>query len=788
MILLNKTIIIKPDIAEKFRDFMKNGRILLIAAPCGFGKTTITKELLKNCRERVREVNAEDADFSELANDTSYDILVIDDLQMIQNAEDYQTLCNIIRNHAQKRFILLTRGMIPGALIPFRISGLLTEIEEGELFFDKETVLNFLKEYGVQLSDLQINSVMNLVWGYPIAVEMFANHMARGAEYNEKLAQDIRFELYTYYDEMVFNRFDLQVRRFLLELAPFESFDIELAKMVSGDSEAGKIISSIQKNTRMMKVDGAEHFYFWQIFREFLMWEQNRAYTSKQQRALYSRAGLYYELHRNYAKALEFYSKSEEQAKVSELIIKAMQLHPGMGHYEELSEYFVSLPNEMIKESPALMQGKSMLCALHADYEGSEKWYDSLKNFAQVRKYSDAAAKEARSRLTWLDIALPQRGVSGMVNTIIKAFKMMLNKEIKLPPFSVTSTLPSIMNGGKDFSEWSKKDDLLYKTIKAPVVGVLGKDGVGLPDCAIAESKFEKGEDISGRMFSLVSKLSEVQNDGTPDIEFALAGLLVRSQVDAGRIDDARRSLETLKERFQKNERDRFIPNIEAMLCRIALRCDDMNYADEWYRNKAPRDSLKFMVMKRYQYFTEAMAELAFGDNDGALLTLSPLRPYCEKCSRYIDKIHLNILAAIAKYRKNDEAWKADLKEAIRGGEEYGFVRTISVYGSAVLPLLGEFSSEETSDFIKKATKYARTQAIYYPDFLKPKNSSLEKLTETELQVLRLICADKSNSEIGDILDIRLATVKSHVSHILQKLGVSRRSEAKTTAQKLHII
>ena len=56
------------------------------------------------------------------------------------------------------------------------------------------------------------------------------------------------------------------------------------------------------------------------------------------------------------------------------------------------------------------------------------------------------------------------------------------------------------------------------------------------------------------------------------------------------------------------------------------------------------------------------------------------------------------------------------------------------------------------------------------------------------MQFLRLVCADKSNSEIGEILDIRLATVKSHVSHILQKLGATRRSEAKTIAERLHII
>lgn len=786
--MLKKTVMIKQDIAEKFDLFMKNGRVLLIAAPCGFGKTTVVKELLRNCRERVREINADGADFSKLEDDNSYDVLVIDDLQTVQSAEDYQILCNLIRNFPQKRFVLMTRGMIPGALIPFRISGLLTEIEEEELFFDKETALKFFEKYGLKLSETEISSVMSLVWGYPIAMEMFAKRMVRGAEYNKKLAQDIRFELYTYYDEMVYNRFDLPVRRFLLELAPFESFDIELAKMVSGDSEAGKIISAIQKNTRMMKMDGADNFYFWQIFREFLMWEQNRVYTPEQQRALYSRAGLYYELHANYAKALEFYSKSEERSKVSELIIKTMQLHPGMGHYEELNDYFLSLSDELIKESPALMQGKSMLCALHADYDGSEKWYKSLKAFAQMRKFSDAAAKEARGRLTWLDIALPQRGVSGLTDTVVNAFKLVLNKEIKLPPFSVTSTLPSIMNGGKDFSEWSKKDDFLYKTMKAPVVGILGKDGVGLPDCAIAESKFEKGEDISGRMFTLVSKLSEVQNGGTPDIEFALAGLLVRSQIDVGRAEDAWHTLETLKERFQKNGLERFMPNIDAMLCRIALRCGDMNYADEWYRNKAPRDSLNLKTMKRYQYFTEAMTEIAFGDDQGAMLTVSPLEPYCEKCSRHIDMIHLKVLTAIAKYRRKDISWKADMNEAVSISAEYGFVRTVGEYGAVVLPLLGECGSKVSSEFLQKLIKTARNQAVYYPDFLRPKNSYFEQLTEAEMQVLRLLCSDKSNSEIGEILDIRLATVKSHVSHILQKLGVSRRSEAKTTAEKLHII
>lgn len=54
--------------------------------------------------------------------------------------------------------------------------------------------------------------------------------------------------------------------------------------------------------------------------------------------------------------------------------------------------------------------------------------------------------------------------------------------------------------------------------------------------------------------------------------------------------------------------------------------------------------------------------------------------------------------------------------------------------------------------------------------------------------MLRLLCGNRSNQEIADILGVKVATVKTHVIHILQKLGVKRRGEAKEAAQKLHII
>jgi DNA-binding NarL/FixJ family response regulator len=53
-----------------------------------------------------------------------------------------------------------------------------------------------------------------------------------------------------------------------------------------------------------------------------------------------------------------------------------------------------------------------------------------------------------------------------------------------------------------------------------------------------------------------------------------------------------------------------------------------------------------------------------------------------------------------------------------------------------------------------------------------------ERLTERETEVLRLLARGQSNKEIAQSLSIGETTVKSHVSNILSKLGVSSRTHA----------
>ena len=57
-----------------------------------------------------------------------------------------------------------------------------------------------------------------------------------------------------------------------------------------------------------------------------------------------------------------------------------------------------------------------------------------------------------------------------------------------------------------------------------------------------------------------------------------------------------------------------------------------------------------------------------------------------------------------------------------------------------------------------------------------------DSLTAREQQVLKLMADGLTNADIAERLVIGVATVKTHVSSVMSKLGVSTRTEATATA------
>jgi len=66
--------------------------------------------------------------------------------------------------------------------------------------------------------------------------------------------------------------------------------------------------------------------------------------------------------------------------------------------------------------------------------------------------------------------------------------------------------------------------------------------------------------------------------------------------------------------------------------------------------------------------------------------------------------------------------------------------------------------------------------------------SRLRPLSEREVEVLGLVGAGRSNPEIADALFISLATVKTHVRHILAKLDLRDRAQAIVLAHECGLV
>lgn len=78
-------------------------------------------------------------------------------------------------------------------------------------------------------------------------------------------------------------------------------------------------------------------------------------------------------------------------------------------------------------------------------------------------------------------------------------------------------------------------------------------------------------------------------------------------------------------------------------------------------------------------------------------------------------------------------------------------------------------------DLLRAALAKAMSEAPVGPE---PDSLPVEPLTEREVEVLRLIVAGLDNDAIADVLCVSVFTVKTHVRHILGKLGVSDRTQA----------
>jgi LuxR family transcriptional regulator, maltose regulon positive regulatory protein len=180
-----------------------------------------------------------------------------------------------------------------------------------------------------------------------------------------------------------------------------------------------------------------------------------------------------------------------------------------------------------------------------------------------------------------------------------------------------------------------------------------------------------------------------------------------------------------------------------------------------------------------------AVAHAAHGDSETALA-------HAEEALAITKAVETMIFGAateliVSAQSGNSNGLRAHLEAFIYTAEDADFLDAVVVTYRACPSLLDLYGEQTPPPVLRKLLAQARDGQIakQFAIDIGLQDSWVTDLTKREMEVLALLSEGLTNAEIGRRLFITQSTVKVHVRHILEKLGVRTRLQAVLAAQDL---
>lgn len=773
-----------PAVLLKFKKADKSRCPLYMSAPIGFGKTAslIAYYRPKGALFLSGLSGALDAmpDFHEIHQK----YIIIDDITWIRDEASQNYIIHLV-DQKDKQIIMAGRARLPEWLKISFIKHEFVIVDEYTLSLTLREVKKFLEAYRVELPEEIVQCITKDTKGHALSLSMISYQMRNRKDYDDAVREAARIDVFHYYNSALLPHFSLEMREMLAALSYFPCFNNELAQMVTCSSHVEMILNEARTIGDFIIRHEDGHYEMRRMLSQYFQWLLSLEHDEKREQDILSKAGNYFEIHDQVNKALYYYHRAKQPHEVSRLLIKNAKMHPGTGHYYETKDYYFQLTDEEIMMSPILMSGMSMLYSLLMKIRESEHWYKVLCDYEDKAPARSASKKEAKIQRLYLDISLPHRGTKKTIEILKNAALLMTSQNFKLPEFSVTSNLPSIMNGGKDFSKWSLRDKELAVLLRKPVELVLGDWGMGLVNISLAESFLEKGkEDIYEIMTLLNSGYLKADMSGKIEMCFVSTALTCRIHMLHGQSHIAHDILNDFKKKAMREHASRLLPNIEAYQAwLLLLEGEDIS---EWLETKAPHEYQEFILLDRFRYMIKIRGYIKAGKLQEALALSERMHTYFHEYGRFYMDMENDLLQAIILYRLHQPKWQEVLRRGLKACESYHFLTMIQFEGAALMPLLEQSEDLGMSEDFKKEVFEATTMmAKLYPYYLYVQTPIKDILTDMEYRILTYYVEGESTTHICDLCQFSYNTLKFHNRNLYRKLGVTSRLEAERKAKDM---
>ena len=240
------------------------------------------------------------------------------------------------------------------------------------------------------------------------------------------------------------------------------------------------------------------------------------------------------------------------------------------------------------------------------------------------------------------------------------------------------------------------------------------------------------------------------------------------------------------------------------MRARLALAAGEVAATEAWIRGHDLTAEDEPSYPREHEHLILARVLLAGPAPEQALGLLERLGDLAVAQGRTGSVIEIRALQALAHAACGDEQRAlAALAEALTLGAPEGYLRIFVDEGPAMAGLLrkrlgsqrpgraGVTDAVPRGYLARLAAAFQRRDLPVLPPIRRGAVAVpglVEPLSAREVEVLELLAAGQPNRAIADELVITLDTVKRHVSHILDKLQATNRTQAVTRARQLGLV
>ena len=206
-----------------------------------------------------------------------------------------------------------------------------------------------------------------------------------------------------------------------------------------------------------------------------------------------------------------------------------------------------------------------------------------------------------------------------------------------------------------------------------------------------------------------------------------------------------------------------------------------------WAQASEIKSDGEFLPVREAEYVALARVLLAQGLLDAALTLLERLRREAETHTQVGRLIEMLVVQALVLRARGDAAKAlATLERALSLAEPEGYTRVFLDEGEPMVNLLRHAGSRGIAPgYVSKLLGAFAETVVTTSSAAQP---LIERLSDRELEVLRLLATGKSNQDIADELVLATGTVKKHLNSIFGKLNVESRTQCVARARELNLL